>query len=367
MKVNKKIGLSILMAITALGLVGCSFEGNKYSPEEVINNALDETETVGAYYSEEEIVISEKGEVTERFISKQWHSEDGKLRIESEGEKGEDKTIAVNDGSKYMVYLVDQNEVLIIEDDELPAVQPSLKEQATILLKMVEDTHTISIEGEEKVLNRMAYHLVAKANEANSLMGDIEMWIDKENWMALKTISINGDTVLESVYKKIDFDAEIPADKFTIDLPEDVKKQDMNDISKATEITIEDAKEAMGKKLVYLPETDEIKIAKIEMTELGVESEMEHKEVSVEYEREGLPLFTLSFFVAPEESSDEDLTLPGEEDVTIRGEEGSMMDLGDFRTVFWQEDEISYSVILINPNFSFDEFIELTNDMAFVE
>lgn len=360
MKRVKRIGITIVMA---MGLIGCSFEGSQYSPEQVVQNALKEVTSPGAYYSESEIIYGEKGEETERFISKEWRSRDGKIRIEQESKAGEHKSIAVNDGVTLTMHLIDENQAFIFEDDlEIPSLAaPSLKEQADMLLKMIEDTHTLSVEGEEKIADRATYHLVAKPNKENTLFGDMELWIDKENWMVLKMISVNGDSSLEMVYTKVDLDVDIPSDKFTLDLPEDVDMLDLDVADDTTEVTLAEATENMAQPFLYFPEADGRKIDKIELSKLeGIVNRME---LDIEYVRDDIPLLSLSVFESPEDVDDDDLIDPGEEPVTIRNQEGASMELGDFRIIYWQEKGMSYSVMPVDPSISMEEVIEMTNEM----
>src|SRR5699024_4642831 len=181
MKTIKKLRM-ILLGVMILGLFGCSSETKQYSPDQVINNALEEKDLPGAYYGETESTTSEKGEKVDQYIMKEWRSDDGKARVEATNKDGSDESIAVNDGNEF-----------------------------------------ISYEVEAEIAGRDSYHLVAKAKEENTLFGDQELWIDKENWMVLKMIFNTGDSKTEMVYTKIDFNPRIPADTFTLDLPDDVE------------------------------------------------------------------------------------------------------------------------------------------------
>src|SRR5699024_10551899 len=157
----------------------------------------------------------------------------------------------------------------MIDDPELLEFnQPSPKEQVNNLLEMVRDTHEISSEGEAEIAGRDTYHLVAKAKEENTLFGDQELWIDKENWMVLKMI----------FYTKIDFNTKILADTFTLDLPDDMEMKNLDDMSNESEITLEEAKENIGA-FHYFPENEELDISTIEMIEL--QGELKRKEVNI--------------------------------------------------------------------------------------
>ena len=364
MKRSKKAVVRIMMAGMAMGLFSCSFEESHFSPEQVITNALEETDGVTSFYGESEMTFSDNGE-EERAIIKEWRSSDGKIRIESENQAGGESSIVVNDGNKITMYLVEKNQAIITEMGEDLFTQPSPKEQTKTLLTMVEDTHTISIEDEEKVANRMTYHLIAKGNEEGALLGDMEMWIDKENWIALKSISTTGDSKVEIVYKKIDFNREIPLDIFTLDLPENVDIQNVDDLNETLEVTLEEAVENVGSPLFYFPEKEGREIAKIEMDEL--KGEFDRIEINMEYEKDGLPLLTLSIFEPAANLDGGDSTFPGEKTIEIREGKGIITDMENFRTLLWQEEGLTYSIILYDPALTFEALVDWTEDMELVE
>lgn len=364
MKGFKRVGIIIALA---MGLVGCTYEGNQYSPEQVVQNALKETVEIGAYYAESEMIMSEKGQEIERSSMKEWHSGDGKIRIETENEDGSDKMIAVNDGKSYTMYQVDQKKAFIYEGSEGELLNaPSQVQQADQLLTLISDTHTVSIEGEEKIAERDTYHLVAKANDKSTLLGDQELWIDKENWMVLKMITNTGDSTIETAYANIDFDREISSETFIVELPEGVEVQIGDEMENIAEITLEEAAESIGKPFFYFPEVEGVQIDKIEMWDL--QGELQRAEVNLDYTKDDLPLFMLSVFESPEDDgSNDDLTFPGEKSVTLRGLEGSQMESNDFRALFWQEEGVNYSIVLIDPNLTFEELIGMAEEMELVE
>lgn len=355
-----------MMAGIAMGVFGCSFEGSQYSPEQVINNALEETAGIGAYYAESERVVSEKNEEIEHARMKEWRTDDGKIRIEMENEDGSDKVIVVNDGETLILHEVDKKQASMIDDPEvLNLNMPSPKERANQLLKMVGDTHEISIEDEEKIAGRETYKLLAKTNGDNTLIGDLELWVDKENWMVLKTSGKAGDIESETVYTKIDFKPELSNDLFLLNLPEDVDLQNLEDLVDTTEISLEEVASNIGKSFFYFPEVDGIEITTIELDELR--GEIERNEVNINYTKEGAQLFSLSVFESPEEMDDVGLEIPGETTIDIRGKEGMKMEAGDFRLLSWQEEGVSYSIILYDRDLTFEELLEMTVEMERME
>lgn len=356
-----------MMAGMAMGLFGCSFEGSQYSPEQVISNALEETAGIGAYYAESETIVSEKDEEIEHSRMKEWRTDEGKIRIEMENVDGSDKVVAVNDGETLILHEVDKNQASMIDDPEvLNLNMPSPKEQTNQLLKMMGDTHEVSIEEEGKVVGREIYKLLAKTNGDNTLIGDLELWVDKENWMVLKTVVKAGDTVSETVYTKIDFKPEFSNDLFAINLPEDIEIQNLGDLVDTTEISLDEVASNIGKPFFYLPEVDGIEITTIELDELH--GEIERNEVNIDYTKEGAQLFALSVFESPEELDDDfGLEMPGETAIEIRGQEGQKVELGDFRLLSWQEEGVSYSILLYNDDLTFEALLDMTGEMELME
>src|SRR5699024_2339666 len=142
------------------------------------------------YYDESTSTVSEDEKEIEVVKMKEWRNEDGKIRVELENENGEEQAITVNDGESIITYQKEINQAFIIDDEEILELnQPSPKEQVDFILGMVKDTHDISTEGEEEeVAGRTTVHLIATPKEDDALLGEQEIWIDKENWMVLKTI-----------------------------------------------------------------------------------------------------------------------------------------------------------------------------------
>ncbi len=359
MKLMRKFSMTILLGVVAMSLYGCSSQTNQYSPDQVIQNALEES--TPAYYAELEMIVSDKGETTVE-IMKEWRSSDGKIRTESQNLDGNYQIISANNGSILTLYEVDQNKAYIIDDEEILSFnKPSLKDQANMLLEMVRDTHEISTKDEEKVVGRDTHHLFAKAKKNDTLFGDLELWIDKENWLVLKSIFNVGNTVTETTYTKIDFNAKIPSDLFTIDLPADVEVVNTNDMLETEEISLEEIPVKIGKPVLHFPETEELQISLIEIYEL--QGELDRNELSLDYTRDGLPLLILSVFETVNEVVDD----TGEESVKIRNQEGSYTELGDFRSVLWEENGLTYSIVFIDPNLTLEEFIEMTGKMELIQ
>jgi outer membrane lipoprotein-sorting protein len=355
----KNMFMVISMAGLLIGLFGCSqsSDKNEFLPEQVLTNALEEYEKPFAYYGEAEMTMYENENKLETVYLKEWVSEDGKRRVESM--EGENINIATFDGEKFISYNPNEKTAYIIEDKSLLSLNEiSPKEQAERMLKAIRNTHEFSQGKGEKVAGRDTYHLVAKTKNKNSLLGDIDVWVDKENWLVLKMISHSADVKVEMEYTKIDLNIEIPKDKFVLDLPSDVEIQDMNELNETSEITLEEAAEALEQDFLYIPEKDGLTISNIERYDL--KGEVNRVEINLNYEKDHLPYFFISVFKTGEELE----IFPGEEEVTVRNQRASYMNLENFQSLTWQENGLNYSVVLLDPQLSLEKFQSLAEEMV---
>ncbi|MGM8212176.1 LolA family protein [Virgibacillus sp. W0430] len=344
-------------------LFGCSTEISQYSPDQVINNALEETTEALAYYAEAEMTM-ETGDDIENMETKEWYNGDGKMRMEITDESG--LTILVNDSKSVKTYEKEKNRAFIMSDPEVLAYNPPApREQAEMLLDMIRDTHHIEEAGEEKVAGRDTFHLVAEPKEKSTLIGNQEIWVDKENWMVLKYVTEAGDNKIQFVYKKIEFDPIFEEKLFTLDLPDDVTIEDISGLHSSEEITLAEAADRFNDSFLVF-QKEEWEMDTIEWFESS--GEYPSKVVDLEYKKDGLPLLELGVSKVIDESTDlEDLELPGIEQVTVRNHKGEFIDGGDTRVLSWQEEGFTYTVSLYDPHFTLEELLSLADEMEFVK
>lgn len=359
-------GILALIGVMILALAACSAEGGSFSLDDVLTQVLQEEKDRLAYYGEADVKTYENGEVVEHVVLKEWVAQDGKRRTEVSAQDGSGLSISVNDGERLVTYLPEQNQAFVIEDEEIQALnQATPKEQGEQMLSMIRDTHELRIGSEEtEVAGRKTVHLIAKAGEKGALIGDQELWIDKENWMVLKIRSVSGNTKVEMEYTHIDFEADIPPSIFTLDLPDETIIMDIDHLHQSNLITLDEAAEQLGEAFLYFPETDELVIDQIELVEL--EGELKRKEINIEYVKEGRPSLTLTVFLNPEQGEEMGL-LPGAEKITVRNLEGTWMEMNAFRSLHWKEEGITYSVLVHDPALTLEALLQLTEQMKPVE
>ena len=354
MNFKKSIYSAVVVTALTLTLVGCNTSDSAYSPQEIIDQAMQETEEATTYYGEYTMDMEDE----QPTLIKEW-VKDGKRRIELTGADDE-HFITVNTGSNITSYDVKNNSAMIFEMDEeelATNMAPSPREQAEMLLKMVQDTHDITVEGEEKVAGRDSYHIVAKTQKENTLMGNLELWIDKKNWITLKMISTSGDLTMVIEYQKLDLDAAIDDKQFEIELPADAAIETVDNSAYAFKSsTIEEAKETFGS---FLQFNDEV-LQLLNVTVMDVEK---HTEFALEYTRDDVPALSLSILKNDVSSADITTADSSGEELMVRGVKGTKMDMGSFRYIQWKEAGIQYGVILENPDLTFDEVLGFIEQM----
>ncbi len=348
------IGFSVVL------LIGCG-KMNQFSPEQVIANAL-ETDSDTSYYGEMEMTIKGMGE-NEISSLKEWRQNE-KSRVEIDDDGGE--IIAINDGKAFIVYQEKEKKAYSFEQEELQELNMNPKEQVEMLLEMIQDTHDVQNVGEEEINGRSTFHMVArKQKDQKTLLGDQEIWIDKEHWVVLKMNSSSGDVQINLEYKTIDFNAKIDESKFQLDLPEDVEIEtsaDFEDLYSEEEITLKDIPKKMDtSSVLYIPNGEEHELDNISFLEM--KGEPSYQEVMIDYTKDDFPLMTLSILPLEDTEEDADLFGDGLEKEPIRGEEGLYIDMEEFRFISWSEGGLRYSIEIIAPNVTIDMVKKWANEM----
>jgi outer membrane lipoprotein-sorting protein len=346
----KKMIYSAALILT-LSLGACS-NAEDYSPQEILNQAMQETSDINSYYGEFKMELDGENPYT----GKQWEK-NGKIRIETVESNG-DETVNINDGTTITSYNKTTNSGFIFkldENDPEGFTQSTLKEQAQKTLGLVKDTHDISVGKDEKIAGRDTYHLIAKAKKSDSLIGDMEIWVDKKTWMTLKTVSTTEDMHMTMEYTKFEPNAKIDDAQFVADIPADADMQ-VEQIGPADQITIEEAKELLGNFLTF-PEKDGLSLLSIEDMDVA-----ETGEIALTYLKNGDPAFTLSIFKPADP-----LAPLADEAMEVRGLPGAKMDAEYYRFLHWDEEGLRYGIIFDNLDLTYEEVLALTEQMEMVQ
>lgn len=342
----KKMIYSAALILT-LSLAACSTTED-YSPQEILNQAMQETSELSSYYGEYKITMEDGTEM----ISKQWEK-NGKNRVEVVDSTGEE-SLAINDGKTLTSYTKSTNTATIYEMDGEGLTQLSIKDQALRILEVIKDSHTVTIGDDEKIAGHDTYHLIAKAKKSGSLFGDMEIWVDKKTWMTLKSVSKSGDVAMTSEFTKFEPNAKIEDTVFVADLPEDAIIN-IEEAELPKQITMEQAIEKLGTFLT-VPEATGYKLVGIEDMDMAKTGE-----IALTYTNEDELQFSLSIF-KPLEPLDTE-----EEMIEVRGVQGSLMDLEFFKLIQWDEQGLRYNVMLDDPDLTIEQVLPIIEQMEFTK
>lgn len=348
------------MMLVGIILTACGTEKDLLSPKEVVNTMLQEADEPFSYYGEYTTVSNDD---SEDYETKEWIRKDQKRRIELTSADNGEQLIIVNDGETVTMYDKVENTamVMIMDEDDLDGLgNQTPREQAENMLDLMKDTHELSAGDDMEIAGRSTYHIIAKKKDEKALLGDMEMWVDKETWLPLKTKSNHAGNELTVEYTKIDYKMEMADELFTIDLPEDVVVEVLDEGDyEPEEVTIDDVKEELGS-FYKLSEESGLELMKVTVLN-GLE---ERPEFSMDYEKDGMSALSISVFKELPNVED----FGGiEEEVVIRGKKATKMEMGDFRSLDWAEEGLRYVVLIENPEIGFDDVEQYLEEMILVE
>lgn len=345
-----------LIAVMTFSLVGCNSEAT-YTPQEIIDQALQESKEPLTYYGEYTL---DMGELGGKAQVKEW-VKDSNRRIEMTGDNGE-HVITVKNDAKVISYDVTEKTAYTMDysQPDLDSLQ-SPKDHVQLIFNMVKDTHDIKIAGEEKVVGRDTYKIVAKTKNTESLFGDIEAWIDKKTWLTLKMKTDSAGTHMLTEYSKINFGEKIDAQQFTLDLPKDVTIQEISGQDTSESVSLDDVKQQL-EKFLLVPEVNGLTLDNISMVK-GIE---ERPEYSFDYVLDGELAFFVTIFKADASVADIGPIL-NEKEIDIRGQKGTVMDGENFRSLAWQENGYQYSMVGQNPELTVEDLLSYAQQMTVVQ
>lgn len=336
----------LLAASVALG--ACSnTEVSQYSPEQVIENALQHKEEITTYYGEYDMKMED-----ETVKIKEWR--DGKdVRIETA--MGKDEAVSVMKDNEMRLYDKTKNELITMDistaNDELPF---SAQKTIETTLNMIKDTHDITLVGEEKYLKRDTYHIKAIAKK-EGLIGDSELWIDKKTWVPLKSLSEAAGETITINYTTFEPNAKMPSDIFTLDVPKDVTVKEIPTEMAEEELTLEQAQEIYPTML--LSQQENVTIERITV----LPSVNDRQEVTIDYSKDGAPYMSITTF-KDEVINDEPL-MEGEEEVTVQGVAGTYVALKEFKVLTFAKDALHYSVMPLTSDATKEDILQFSNEL----
>ena len=347
----------VFLGSLSLTLVACSGDINNMSSDEIYNNVVKGQEEPISYYAESFIDIGDEDQI----VMKEWRNKDNQIRTEAYMNE-ELASISVNDGEFIWSHDLTTNEVMYFELEEalLDNVNQPMSEQSKMLLDFIKESHTLEIIGEDKIAERDTLHVKATPkNDVDELMGELEVWIDKETWFLLKSITTIEDMQTVAEYTTFEVNPKLEEQLFVFETPEGATLVDMDEMFKEIKLeNIEEAKSYIEKPFLYLEETDSIKLNDITVSQVqDLESSLH-----LYYFKDDVPFFSL--VISPIDEANVPYTNEGS---NIRGQEGMIEELSSFKMMTWVEDGFGYVVLVEREDVTVEEVIELLNTMVSTE
>lgn len=349
--------LFIICGLTIL-LTGCFSKGEEFRPDQVIENALKTDGTV-TYYAESESTFIENDDVQSISEMKEWMDADGKMRLETIEDNGEEVTV-INDLQKIRIFDKKSNELMETDASELEDLVNSPKEEMLLLIEGIQDTHSIEYIGEEEMIGRKTHHIKAMPRDQTSLQGEQQFWFDAEHWVTLKHISLFGDSKNEVRYTLFEVEKEFDEDIFSIEVPEDVTVVDLDALLEENKITLEEMIDRMAHTFLYFLENDSIQMESV--TTLKIEED-DFEQFTIEYEKDGLPLLSLVIeegegYIGDSEDAEE---------LSINDQTVYFTSIYDHDSYTWSADGVHYEIWMNDPSVTQEEMIKMIEEMETID
>lgn len=334
----------VVMFVVIISLLsGCQLFPS-LSPEQIVEKALAATEEPQiSYYGE--MTLKGIGTIGEELVEevkmKEWY--DG-IRNRSEITTDEGDVILVSSDEKIQLYLVDEATIYETVGEEIDVFSINPKEQLNNLLTILRDTHDVEMIGKEEVANRQTHHLQATTREdSNSILGDLELWIDEEYWIPLKTKTKSGQVEMEMEYDVIDFGVTISDDIFVLDVPEDVVIENIDGPVEQNVIDKDEIPSVFEQATYIIEEKDNWEIESISYVE-GDQPNV-YTLMEIDYTYNGIP--GLSLVITKNDET-----------------EAIVIDSAEIRMLSWREENLEYSIHVLNPAVKMEDVITLINSMT---
>ncbi|ERN55102.1 hypothetical protein M3689_08095 [Alkalihalophilus marmarensis] len=320
---NVAIGvMSILLIIVS----GCQMRG--LSGNEVMASMLEANQTAISYYMETDY----QGNDGDPFTMKEWRMADGKFRTEMyEGEKLVYVSLYSDIGHVLLDY---EEEQLITYDSPETAsyLTQTPRESMMQMLEAMHDHYDIKVKEEAKLLDREVFVLELSSKQSDN--DQMELWIDKENWVLLKTDFVFDEEWMTSEAAAFDINPKMEESLFLIDDTIDFEPVSLDDLVSNEQVDLEEAKEKTG--FDILTPTQEYHFHEATMYPRP-EDEMG---VTLTYrDAEGRHLFSYEVFKRDEPLA---AVFGNEEELTVRESPGLLIWDHTLKMISWQEGDVLY-------------------------
>ncbi|MBG9789408.1 LolA family protein [Brevibacillus laterosporus] len=190
-------------------------KNSKMTMDQVYEELMKKMEMV-PLYKETTVKRDQKGKIV-TSTAKEWYSPlDKGYRIEEKDNTGV-VTYNVFNGKSSLTY----REGAKSASEITAASEQKVVNNDVFYLRELKNNHQLQFLGEETINNRATYHIMAIPTEKDDLQ--VEMWMDKETGVAMKSITTVFGLQGITEVTKLDFYPEFTKGLFELTMPSDVK------------------------------------------------------------------------------------------------------------------------------------------------
>lgn len=341
----------MLFLLLFMMMYGCQVR--QVSGDEILQSLLHSDDEPISYYQETEY----RWDDGDSFFMKEWRKADGRVRTEMY-EQGRLQSIMIQTSGSFHLVDYEDEQILVgdnqTSDEWLEMFQRTPRNWLLDMLQNIYDTYSISEVKEATHLGRDVF--VLKLNENNDGGDRTELWVDKESWIILKSVSESGEFGYVSEVIHLELELEMEEQLFEVDTSLGFERVTIDELVSSESISLEEAKQLTNHS--FLIPSDEYEL--VELIAYPKQEEEEDDLLDFLYRK---PDYSAAFSYSVIKSEGLLEAIFGEEEsITIRGQDGWVMWGDVLNMIIFQEDGFKYSVFF-ETGFTKEEAIQMIEEM----
>ncbi|MCR8843271.1 hypothetical protein NQ117_06215 [Paenibacillus sp. SC116] len=343
----------IFVVIIAISVAGCGWNKSE-PPSNFLDMVTPPNYELVSYYAEANITYMYKDDRTkdEKYSIKEWvDAKQGRhYREMIEGNKIH---YNLQSPGKLLYYTTgDKSAYTSSFSPDDPNMSLGTRESFMSEMESIRKGYTIKSVDDETFLGRPVQRLRAVSKDPN-YRSEMDLWIDKETWMVLKTSDKTDDGVHVTEYTHFETRNKFKDEEFEVKLPQDVKIENVDDSIKPNRITFQEAAKLLEGGLMYL-EGHDMKLSHVEKEVYAFGGEVDWTLISLIYDKtDGTPMFQL--YISPS-ANGENYTSTDDDTVKVRNKQGMYWE--ELQILSWDENGYLYELMSRHPDLKQDELVK---------
>lgn len=144
-----------------------------------------------------------------------------------------------------------------------------MKDYALDIINQLSDTHELEIEDNVKLSGRRTQHVIAYPKSEIKGIGIVDLWIDQETWLILKSVNKLGNYIIEQEYETFKINGAVDEERFDLEIPTDATVVELGEQLEIVdeEIALEEAIDRLNGNIFVLQENEDIQLEEIRYIE----------------------------------------------------------------------------------------------------